>query len=739
MRNCITILLVIWFASGTLSKALASTDYIIIEQDARKGLADEDGNVLIPALYDDIGWSDGNMEVSSNVIGFRDGKNWGLINVSNKIVAPAKYSTLFKANEQVIIAAKKGQFSQRDFYGLIDYNGLQVKGFLFTELIRAGNRIIGIYRDGVQFFYGLLDNKGNVVIPFEYKKISKISESLFLVMNEANRNSIFSKEGQDITGFIIDGIQNKSGYHIISSLGKVGVVNKGGEIIFPPQFAEVFIDGSEPKALTISKWNILNQKGQSIDEFQIETLEPYSTGSWKISGIGYEGIMTVDGEMLTNHEISSIGKLQDDVSYFESFGKFGLIRSNGEVIINPRFDSLIYSDGFVYGKVQEGRESGWVVMDSFAITKSKVLYEDIRPYYNHVFAVKKKGKWGFVNRIGKELVACVYDEVGVPKEGLVEVKFHGEYGVINLNNEWIVLPKKYPVEIVGDSLFILKNPYQNSLHTFGGEMIYFTNYTLKNEGRYLSELNRDSVLWFLDFGGRIVDQTSPMTIVDYDDGNITIVRRNSKLGAMDNTGRIIIGFNNDYDELLPPSEEFFGIRKDGAYGFIDFNNKLRIANRYEGIKPYKKGLAAVKLRDKWGFIDKKENLVIQPVYDQVESFDHLVSIVKKDDLFGLLRPDGGLEQNIEYDSIARQPDGRYFVLKGNKLGLLNEEGRMALYPKFDQIHDTGTGYLIIRRSGKYGIIADNGVSLIPPIYDDLLYDKEKGVYLAKTNGVWLIK
>ena len=722
--------------------AHGDNDFVIIQENNKKGLATIEGKVLIPPTYEDIGWSQGILDISHEVIGYKQNESWGLITIHNKVITPALYSELFKANDQVIIAAKKGQFSQKNFFGLLDHQGKNLSGFQFTNLAGAGNRIIGIYRDGANYYYGVLgvlNNMSNVVIPFSYKKIEKISESLFRVKNEANRYAIFSADGNNLTGFTIDRTENKDGYLYITSLGKSGLMTLKGEIIFAPEYAEIFIDKNQPKALAISSWSILDKNGKIQRNFQVENMSPYSDAYWKISGNGYEGIMDLNGKMLTNHEINRIGKLQDDVSIIECSGKFGLIRSNGKIIIPARFDSLIYADGFIYTRFKENQEMGWAVMDTFAVTKSKILYDDIRLYQEKLFAVKKKGKWGFIDRTGEEIVACVYDEVGIPKNNLVEIKFHGEYGIITLDNEWVVLPKKYKVELVGDSTYILKNPYQNSLHNFRGEMIYFTNYILKNESGYLSENIGDSTIWFIDLGGRMVDQTSPMTTVSYDDGNITIVRRNSKLGAMDHNGKIIIDFNNDFEDLHSPSEGYFGIKKNGNYGFIDFDNRLRIANRYENVKPFCNNLAAVKIRNKWGFIDKKEQLVIQPFYDEVESFNQVVSIVKKDGKSGILKIDGELEQPLEFDEIKRLPNGKYLIIKDEKFGMLNENGRQIITPKFDEIHDTDTDYLIVRNGGKYGIIALNGVPLIPPTYDELIYDKAKGVYLAKIRGQWAMK
>jgi hypothetical protein len=56
-----------------------SSDYAIIEDGNRKGLANDKGKVIIPPIYDDLGWSEGGTSVVEDVIGYKMGELWGLI------------------------------------------------------------------------------------------------------------------------------------------------------------------------------------------------------------------------------------------------------------------------------------------------------------------------------------------------------------------------------------------------------------------------------------------------------------------------------------------------------------------------------------------------------------------------------------------------------------------------------------------------------------------------------------
>jgi hypothetical protein len=52
------------------------------------------------------------------------------------------------------------------------------------------------------------------------------------------------------------------------------------------------------------------------------------------------------------------------------------------------------------------------------------------------------GKYGFVDRTGKEIIPCIYDEIGSFSEGLAPVNLNGKWGYIDRTGK-VIIPYKY--------------------------------------------------------------------------------------------------------------------------------------------------------------------------------------------------------------------------------------------------------------------------------------------------------
>ena len=84
------------------------------------------------------------------------------------------------------------------------------------------------------------------------------------------------------------------------------------------------------------------------------------------------------------------------------------------------------------------------------------------------------------------------------------------------------------------------------------------------------------------------------------------------------------------------NNDFIGIKLQSKYGFIDFNAKLRIANRYDSIGSFSENLAPIYLLNKWGYIDKIERIRIQPKYDFAGKFESQNAIVGRKGKYGIV-------------------------------------------------------------------------------------------------------
>ena len=133
-----------------------------------------------------------------------------------------------------------------------------------------------------------------------------------------------------------------------------------------------------------------------------------------------------------------------------SGGKWGVINSSGETIIEPTYDDMIIIPDpskavFIYQSNVDLENNTY---DSKAIDdKSKELFSgydkvealqnidssNIISYDTNALKVSKEGKYGLINFAGKELLACTYDSIS-PLKGVKNsllISKDGKYGLVD--------------------------------------------------------------------------------------------------------------------------------------------------------------------------------------------------------------------------------------------------------------------------------------------------------------------
>ena len=128
------LLLFILFCSFFHAFGEEGEEYSIIEKNHKKGLINKNGRVLIPAEYDDLGWTNGGTQLLENVIGFKKGGLWGVLNTKNEKVTDPVYTSLAKFNENWIVASKKLSFNSNIVYGVINAKGNAEIAFQYHKL-----------------------------------------------------------------------------------------------------------------------------------------------------------------------------------------------------------------------------------------------------------------------------------------------------------------------------------------------------------------------------------------------------------------------------------------------------------------------------------------------------------------------------------------------------------------------------------------------------------------------------
>ena len=484
-----------------------------------------------------------------------------------------------------------------------------------------------------------------------------------------------------------------------------GLIDITGEKVVEPVYKSIEVQSSEAvQGIRFSRWHVLNSENERFGEFLFDVIQVVDTGIYQVSKNGKVWLMDSVGTNLTPADINYLGPIEHGLMVYRKGDKYGVLRRDGSQLIVAKFDSAYLEGPFLYAKRFTREKDSWMLYDTFGIKKTAFYYERIGSYQGFFFPVKRRGHWGMMDRQGKEMIPCVYDSVYDVKQNRIAVKFHGEYGVIDGHENWILLPQPDPVQIIDEDYFLLRRGMLTQLRSFDSTLVYFTENPVLVKPGYLLEKLSNGRFWKIDLQGRIQDLNDPL--------------------------------NGGFEEIREPSEGFYGIKKDGMFGFIDANNKLRIANRYQDVGRFRDGFAAIKIRDRWGFIDKYERIVIQPYYDQVGEFQNGLAVVKRNGKTGLINQKGETVLKPQYSAITFLANGRIMLEQEDKHGMADRNGTILINPRYEVLQDLDNDYLIAGKRRKYGLITFEGVNTIPMIYSQLVYDPYLDRYFAEEGREW---
>ena len=694
------------FANDFFSKDPVRPDqFLLFEENGKVGLKDEEGNVLIPARYDAIGWSNGKLSIVDKVVGYRSEGMWGLIHTSNKVLTPPEFLDIKPGEGSFFIAQKKSPLSQRPSFGVISSSGKTVIPFIYDGLKLSNMRAVVMSRTGNKFHFGLTDLSHKLLIPLEYQRIYSLGSLRFAVENFENKSAIFSEEGGQLTGFTIDSISSfKEDLAIIYENQRQGVINRSGQMIVKPSYDEVrLMKDRTIEARESDTWLFLSGDNKPQGEFRGDALTAISADRYIVQVDG--NVRLTDNRFQPLHKglFSSLGPFMNGSAVFTQGGKSGVINTSGKILIPAAYHRLEMDRKFLRASLDATAKHRWVMLDYDNNQISEKHYEYIGPFNGKYYPVKNRGYWGALNEMGEEIITCVHDSLLQSSGNNIVVKFKGQYGVINLQENWIVTPGDNSIELLNDQAYLEYAGQTSFLKSLSGGIIYFSGNPLTYHNGYIREQLSTGAYWLIDMTGIIID------------------RSHQPLAAK---------------SLSVESEGLRAIMKDGKYGFIDDAGRLRIANRYDEVKPFRDGRAAIRIRGKWGFIDHQEKLVVQPVYDQVENFQNGTAIVKRDGLSGLIDGNGKMLLPVRYDAITRNTFNRFILRQDQAYGIADESGRIIINPRYDEVTDPGNGYIIVARDGKFGALTLRGVSTIPMIYDGLTFDIHHDRFVAQKKAPW---
>ncbi len=374
---------------------------------------------------------------------FKDGlaivthnNKFGFIDENAKIVVPIIYDNVEEFGKLLdglakVTLNKKGKYGDYSKFGFIDKSGNIILSIEYDriEVFEDGLFKIGAtYLDenptgSSNYFYGLIDKSGKTIVPAEYKwDIYNFKDGLARVKVEKDSSSKYGfidRSGKVVIPIIYsyagDFENGLAAVHIDGKPG-IGFIDTSEKIVIPAIFSD-YVKYSKGELIVVNlkdKYGLFNKIGKMLIPIEYDNIRIYEETSRDDEGEYEDELIQIE--------------LEKDCKI-----KYGFIDKTGRELIPIKYDAL-YSCNKEYGASNNSRNN------------YRVMFQ------NGMIRAKLDGKYGIVNKTGKEVVPLIYDCIDNFGE-----RFPNGFSKITLNNKYGVVDKtgKITVPVIYDEFEVL--------------------------------------------------------------------------------------------------------------------------------------------------------------------------------------------------------------------------------------------------------------------------------------------
>ncbi len=376
------------------------------------GLIDANNNELLAFKYSEIGTISG-MENYVRVLDKTGGVNrFGVYSIlSGKFIIEPKYMQIEKIKSRNAFIIKESEFR----YNIVDAKDRVQFETWYDRIITAKEPGIYIVKKADKM--GIIDEKGKVIVPIEYRKINERP-------------------------------YNDGSYLAIDKDGKYGCMTLKGEVTLPFEYDRMDIKGYNSVAISSKK----NKCGL----IQINNGTPV-----EIATCDYDDI------------------IQDNKLFIVEQGKkYGVMDIYGKLITKLEYDEIQTLKG---GFMTARKKSNWYFLSNEGQVLTDKGYAGIFPvvnaansysygnYANYTYlSIKgKDGKFGLIDKLGNEILPVSFEEISAEAQNTLITKKNGKFGLYNLLSKQSTLPNEYDQIVFSNNRF----------YGFKGKDVYMiTNY-----------------------------------------------------------------------------------------------------------------------------------------------------------------------------------------------------------------------------------------------------------------------
>lgn len=730
MRILIYLILTLHF----IHPILGNDSYEKFSENGKVGLRNSTTNqVVIEAIYDDIGWSKGKLEASGGLIGLKQNERWALANVDGSKITRHLFSELYPFTDNTFIIGERSRFSILNDYGTINSKGNIIVPSEYQWIDPVGDALIVAKKTGKDNQFGVLNKSGNVLLPLEYNHIERIDSETLSVQNNQGLYALYNLQGKPLSGFLYELIlrYNENTFRV-KYYNKEGLIDRKGTLIIPPEYKSLNLRNGKAEVLPFNKWTVftLESNPKTLAHDEVWYIDKNLMG---IQTNGNIGIVNITNENSFEHYVQEmqITHTHSNLLAVKKNGFKGVINSEGRNILPYQFDSIQFYKSVIIAQSKRKNAQNWIPYDLSGKRIGIQFYEEITPRKDGSFLALKNGKYGLLDHEGYEQTPFIFDKINDFENGMAIAEYLGNQGIIKPNGNWLITPYKDSIQIIDNRIFYEQGT-EHGVYDLFEQQIFRSIYPIIPYQKAFSERTNDGYKIY-DFNA---NQLSPNA---YDSvyqiaPDFLVLKSKNKFELLQISTTQTFKLDSKTQQVRAYSEGLISVMMENEWGFVSEQGLLTIANRYQQAKEFSQGLCAIMINGKWGFINTEDQITIQPTLQSVESFSNGLSLVKTNDLYGLINLNGTFVLDAIYDQLIRK-QGFILLEKNNQFGLANHEGALVRTPQFDSISTSDNINFIVSRNGKYGVVDIKGRDRVPVAFDKI---KQSGnTFLAMERQGWV--
>lgn len=394
-------------------------------------------------------------------------------------------------------------------------------------------------------------------------------------------------------------------------------------------------------------------------EIALQNLLPFRKGS-------LFGWMDYQGTIVYSPEYESLGLFKEGLSLVSKVGKYGYVDKGNQVVI-----PLIYDAGFDFEQgraiVEKDGKSG--IIDRTGKLLFEIDFEDIGQFSDGLIYATRDSLYAYYDKYGVQRFNTVFQEAFSFVDGMAEVQVNGKQTYIDLDGKFVIEPIYEQISKFTDSLFIFEED-----EMFG---------IVHRNGKVITPA--------------IYDEIGKLT------NNRAVVMVNDKIGYINEQGieviKPIFDVYPNYMENARFSGKYAKARSKNKYGIIDANGKWIIPATYNELGNVSTLIAFTKGKG-WGFIDMQNKVVHAPKYDYAESMTNGLAVAELLVQKGMINAKGDFIIPNKYSNIERLENGYYLTSDGAKLGVYSPKGKELVPTKYQQIRILDDEFMLLSSPGE---------------------------------------